>query len=187
MIVAVDTETLGLDPDRHPIWEAAAIVYDEERDAVRARFVWQIRLTADDLDRADPIALRIGRFEERRASDDELLDPAEFAAAFAEITTGAHLLGAVPSFDEERLRRLLARHDVEHGWHYHLIDVETLAIGYLLGRTGRLDAPNVARHLPWNSAELTDALGIDVEESSKHTALGDAEWALAIWRRVNER
>lgn len=55
----VDTETTGLDPDFHEIWEVGLIVNDEER-------LWQLPV---DLKRADPKALEIGRFHERYKAD----------------------------------------------------------------------------------------------------------------------
>jgi hypothetical protein len=54
----IDTETTGLDPDRHEIWEIALIVDDQE-------YQWFLPV---DLGKADPIALNIGRFHERYRS-----------------------------------------------------------------------------------------------------------------------
>jgi hypothetical protein len=54
-------------------------------------------------------------------------------------------------------------------WHYHIIDVEILAAGKL----GAIP--------PYSSSELTAALGVVVDEATKHTALGDVEWAMALY------
>lgn len=173
MICFVDTETTGLDPDRHEIWEVAAIRYnpgtDEVLDAAR---LWQLPV---DLGRADSVALKIGRFHERRLLSGFLTDLVRFARSFAEYTRGAHLAGAVVSFDEERLRRLLRRNGACPEWHYHLVDVEALVAGAL----------KVAP--PWKSDDLSSAIGVDPTKFDRHTAMGDCEWALAQYRAVMGR
>lgn len=163
----VDTETTGLDPDRHEIWEVALILRDTE--GVEVERQWQLRV---DLGLADPFALNIGQFHERRYENSDLAHPADFALDFADLTWGAHLVGAVPSFDEERLRRFLRRHGACPGWHYHLVDVENLAAGAL------------AMPPPWDSSELSRVVGIDPDNYEKHTALGDARWARDIYDKV---
>lgn len=186
----VDTETTGLDPQRHSIWEVGLITPD---GAERA---WQFPV--DEMS-ADPIALDIGRYWERRWSTCNDVDPlaaiyeaherrsrrknfpdegravrpdATWCAHFRDLTAGCHLAGAVVSFDEERLRRLLHASGVLHRWHYHLVDVEALAAGKL------------GADPPWDSGELSRALGVYPEDFGRHTALGDARWAQAIYRAV---
>lgn len=199
----LDTETTGLDPDRHEVWEVGLILRDNE--GVEFERVWQLPV---DLGRADAMALGIGRWYERRwpwpaydrgahvrdANDDEdeqritsavlgtgpyVVPPfrmAEWAALFAELTNGAHLVGAVISFDEERLRRLLRRHGACPTWHYHLIDVEALAAGWLAR-----DPDSLPLQPPWNSETLSNLVGVTVGDFDRHTALGDARWAKAIY------
>lgn len=189
----VDTETTGLDPDRHQIWEVALIVDDQE-------FRWFLPV---DLGRAEPVALTIGGYHERHpqrfGSDEAISDtdfayPSQFAPDFAALTRGCHLVGAVISFDEERLRKLLRSNGACPEWHYHLIDVEALAVGYLAGvsdalvRYGRASAPDGVQAapvgLPWKSEDVSRLLGVDPEQFNKHTALGDARWAKAIYEAV---
>lgn len=175
----VDTETTGLDADRHEIWEVGLIIGD-------CGYRWFLPV---DLGRADPIALKIGRYHERhpRAYDSQLAmtdcaSLSQFAEQFAWLTRGRHLVGAVVSFDEERLRRLLQRNGACPEWHYHLIDVEALAVGYLAGISDGMEDSH--RALPWQSDGLTAASGVVVPKGDKHTALGDARWAKAIYEAV---
>jgi hypothetical protein len=98
-----------------------------------------------------------------------------WAAQFARLTWGATLVGAVVSFDEERLRRYLRAWGACPGWHYHLADVENLVAGKLGA------AP------PWDSSELSAAAGVDPATFDKHTALGDARWAMALYDAVMGR
>lgn len=195
----VDTETTGLDPDLHEIWEVGLILRD---DGIESEYTWQLPV---DLGRADPMALKIGRFHERRWTgeghvglDREYVSKAVVAPEsmgywcelFTALTLGAHLVGAVVSFDEERLRRLLRRHGECPMWHYHLVDVEALAAGWV----GHLDSTGDIEHAawgyvdsgapPWKSDDLSLAVGVDPEHFDRHTALGDARWAKAIYDAV---
>jgi len=172
MLAFVDTETTGLDPDLHEIWEVGLIIDDRE-------YVWQLPV---DLGRADAVALRISHYHECRGTF--LTDLREFAEGFADLTRGRHLVGAVPSFDEERLRKLLRANGACPEWHYHLIDVEALAVGYLHGCNadhGRLDTPK----LPWRSDDLSRACGVEPPgDDERHTALGDARWAKRLYEAI---
>lgn len=183
VLAFVDTETTGLDPDRHEVWELALIL--RRPDRTETEYVWQLPV---DLGRAEAKALEIGRFYGRQnlGGPD---DPWDVARRFAELTAGAHLVGAVPSFDDAFLKRFLRAHGACPGWHYHLVDVEALAIGWLAGRYHEhvaegVEAPLLPPSPPWNSGDLTDCLGLVIDESTKHTALGDARWAKAIYDRV---
>lgn len=177
-VVFVDCETTGLDPERHEIWEVALI--HDSADGWKEH-VWYLPV---DLGRADPAALQLGRFHERLHGI--MVDPRVFASVFARLTRGKHLAGAVVSFDEERLRKLLRANGACPEWHYHLIDVEALAVGYLHGKGGMVAGQEGGwlPGLPWNSDELTAALGVDISDLDRHTALGDARWAKAIYEAV---
>ncbi len=201
----VDTETTGLDPDRHEIWEVGLILPDGKEHE------WQLPV---DLARADPIALNIGRFHERRRKSwnsvavgrpavEFQANPARFAFDFARLTRGLHLAGAVVSFDAERLWRLLRANGECPMWHYHLIDVEALAAGYVSAQsegegadgtrgTIRVERPdgtinNIDGRPPWKSDDLSRAVGVDPDDFDRHTALGDARWAKAIYVAVMGR
>lgn len=181
----IDTETDGVHPDRR-VWEVAIIRRDEAGERERHFFV------ATDLRTADPFGLQVGRFYERHPMGIALTDPdrsrtvkvdAEFGtgvvlteklAAFevARWTHGAHLVGAVPNFDADCLDKMLRRHGLIPAWHYHLIDVEAMAVGWLRARGGKFNPP-------WKSDELSTCMGIEPpSESERHTAMGDARWAM---------
>lgn len=186
----VDTETLGLDADHQPVWEVGLI------DSAGAEHHWFLQVTPRELTLAHPMALEIGRFDERY---DPLAatSPALFAHHFAGLVRGCHLVGAVVSFDEERIRRMCWAAGAPVTWHYHIIDVEPLAAGYVLGqfvaiqdvgRNPEADGPTqeeVEQALPpWDSNSLSLAVGVDPEDFDRHTALGDARWAKALYEAV---
>ena len=56
--------------------------------------------------------------------------------------------------------------------------VENLAAGYLAAKGHRFP-------LPYSSGDLTEALGVDPGTAEeKHTALGDARWAMRLYDAV---
>lgn len=177
-VVYVDCETTGLDPDRHEIWDLAIITGDG------TEYDWHLRPNLKD---ADPGALRITDFYRRTADWDRLRDLGDDAPAWetpntayyvphevARLTSGKHLVGAVPSFDAAFIERLLRKAGLVPAWHYHLIDVESLA-------AGKLGLPP-----PWSSDDLAEKLGVP-RLDGKHTALGDARWAMKMYEAVMTR
>lgn len=199
LMLVVDVETTSLCPITGQIWVAAAILYDRRERRARLEVAWQLPVRLDDPEDFDPESLAIGRFAERRLPAEELADPAVFAQDFARLSKGLPIVGANPSFDTERLARLLRRFDEEPAWHYRPVDVEALAVGFLHGQAAGRNAlahpgsssagrvPEAADRLPWGSTEVARVLGIERPGEEAHTALGDCRWELAIWRAVCER
>lgn len=184
-ICFLDLETTGLDPDRHEVWEIGVIVRDRDGDHDH---LWRIE---PDLAKADPNGLRIGRYYERttglRHSGEDAWNvapgvwnkskevgdvwsgPAAVAAKLARLLDGTHIVGAVPSFDAEFLKRFLPANGQAYTAHYHLHCVETMALGHL-------KALDVAVDFGTNSDSLSSLLGVDPAKYDRHTALGDARW-----------
>lgn len=171
--VFIDTETTSLDRKRRRIWDIAYIIRDAGKPDVEKQFF----LNAD-LANADPISLNIGKYYERHPDPYGMVDTLESRApwdVFPEVAKdlrNAYLVGAVPSFDEETLAREFRTHGMVSTWHYHLIDVETLAAG-LLG----IDPP-------WNFDNVTAKFGLKYDERERHTALGDARMARGLYDAV---
>lgn len=194
----IDIETTGLDPERHEPWEIAVIRREPGQEDEEC--VWLLR---PNLGRADPDALRIGRFYERTSQAEDggagthaVLtgtawhpQPKVAALEVAQATAGAHLVGAVPSFDAAFLARWLRLNGAAPSWHYHLICVEAVAAGLLWERWRRLTEDGKYPHEchappqpPWDTDELSELiLGARPREEARHTALGDARWARAMW------
>lgn len=162
----VDCETTGLDPERNEVWEVGLILVGTDNSD--GEYEWQLPV---DLGWADAMALTVSGYHGRRVGSASS-SPHEFARKFSRLTHGAHLVGAVPSFDDAFLKRLLRANGACPGWHYHLIDTEALVAG-LLGISP-----------PWNSNDLSKAVGVDSESFERHTALGDARWARATYDAV---
>ena len=168
-IVFLDTETLGLELD-DPIWELALIRRETDGNEVEHHFfVQHVR----DVPASLPEAFAIDY--ETRYDPDAAWDRNELRPVLRHLLRDRpHVVGAVPNFDTERIAHQLHI----DGWHYHLIDVENLAVGYLAGQRETVPA------LPWDSNALSRRLGINPDGFVRHTALDDARWARAIWDRI---
>lgn len=206
-ICFIDTETTGIHPGRRA-WEIAIIRREVDgTERTLHAFVADVDLSA-----ADPYGLKVGRFYDRHpAYNNGLNDPADawgngygpmpddaqvmlecdVAEHVERMTRGAHLVGAVPSFDAEVFADMLRRHQLTPAFHYHLIDVEALAVGYLAA-LDMVESKEVGRSLshpaltlPWRSDDLSRACGVEpAGDDERHTALGDARWAQRLYDAI---
>ncbi|KAB2347320.1 3'-5' exonuclease family protein [Actinomadura rudentiformis] len=197
-ICFLDTETTGLGRD-DDIWEFAAIV----REPDGAEWEYHMFIQHD--------TQRCARLPEEFLTDHRARFPisgdadwhpdvrSRKGAAYeiANILSGGpHIVGAVPSFDTERIALLLRRFGLEPDWHYHLIDVETMAVGWLNGVAARVtdealmdghEAPALDRSRlapPWDSNAIARAIGVDPDAYERHTAMGDVRWVRAQYDAI---
>lgn len=213
-IVFLDTEFTTLSKAHREIWEIALIVRDPGQPD--QEYEWQIR---PSLKFASPDSLRIGRYYQRNRIADrpvgtavlvadpthpELLDDltcpsprlttAEAVAAqVARMIDGAYLVGAVPSSDEVALDLFLPQHGQVLATHYRIRCVETLLLGYLLGRraercqqlglpVGEDPHPLAVPPPPWDPVEMSRLAGVlPPGDDVAHRALVDARWARDMW------
>lgn len=167
----VDVETTHLDRDLRRAWEVALIV--REPFAADVEHCWQIRTEDLDLDRANPASLDIGRFAHRHHNATAHPEAHVAARMHAETGNRAVLVGAIPSFDEHTLWRMLTRHGHIPTWHHRICDVEAMARAVL-------GWPAAAGSL----GELAAALGLDVDPGQRHSALYDARTARDVYDLV---
>ena len=192
-VAFIDTETTGLDPDWDRIWQVAVIVFTE--DAGWQEHCWQVELPVRYVGMNGDVNTAGGYSPTAWASDwvkantallakydhDSALTEDATAERLIALTSGRHIIGAVPAFDDRRLHHLLRRVDPRRWatstpWHYHTLDVETLIVGHL--------APDMPP-LPWSSRDLSRAVGVDPDLFGQaHDALNDARWAKACWEAV---
>jgi hypothetical protein len=179
-IVAVDTETVGLSLGPDVIWEFAGI--RREPDGTMQTLHLFI---AHDLDLAADMPAKFRADHDARFDLSACVSRESAAGQIFDFlgdrgTGRPHIVGAVPNFDTERLAFLIEdAAGLTPGWHYHLIDVEALVVGYLAGK-GVVLRPD----LPWDSDDLSWAIGVDAPAETRHQAMADARWALAIYDRV---
>lgn len=162
-LVFLDTETTGLDPRTHEVWDIGLIV-----DGVEHEY----HVLPRKADVADSTALRIGRFYQRtrlgsgwRWNDRQIV-----AERIATLTADRMLVGVVPGFDADFLRAFLLANDYAPAWHYQLVDAEVLAAGRL----------GIAP--PWDTQDICRRIGVEpAGETERHTAIGDAREARRLF------
>lgn len=188
-VVFIDTETTGIDPLAHEVWEFAYIkrTYDDgyiggyvDDKPVRAA----IKI---DESLANPFALEIGRYYERSDGD---FTRATFGGGVLHYfskdvletlqrdTKGALLCGWNVHFDAAFLKKLLNENGLAPRWDYHFIDLTALC----LGQPGVWDWA-LANKISGNT--LAERFGVpELGGSVRHTALGDSCWARDVFDAV---
>lgn len=200
-LIFMDTETTGLEHDAD-IWEFAAIRREPdgsetelhlfiEHDEQKCRQLPESFLT-DHLARFPGHGQEV---ERRRAAHSILGFTSKRGNG-----ERPHIVGAVPNFDTERIEVLIRTEGIvrKPEWHYHLIDVENLAVGYLRassvalfnnsdGDDAQIERANEMADVcapPWDSDALSRAVRVDPDDYARHTAMGDVEWARDIYDSV---
>jgi hypothetical protein len=198
-LAIMDTETTSLRHDRQ-IWEFAVIQRDPGQPD---REVW-VMVEDVDLSEANVVSLKIGRFYERhplavgrdRAARTglEILPETEAVVRLERAVRDRVIIGNCPAFDTQAGQATLWRNALLWAAHYQPLDVETAAAGYLSGLhavatsaaawpRGRVpDDLDMLLTPPYNSDELEHELGLGlVDETQRHTALGDARRVRDVW------
>jgi len=174
-LVFLDTETTGL-ALTDDIWEFAAI--RREQDGTETTLHLFVEHDEQKCARL-PQSFRDDHYA-RFPSHGRETSKVSAANTIANFLAGndegrPHIVGAVPNFDTERLSLLLDWRTPP--WHYHLIDVENLAVGYLAAKGTRVEPP-------WNSDDISRLVGVEPPTDRRHTAMGDAEWARDVYDAV---
>jgi DNA polymerase-3 subunit epsilon len=159
-LVYLDTETTGLDPARHEVWEVAWAV--DDGDIVN-------RFLPHTLRTADAQALELNGYY-RRSPLGEPWSGTDIE--LRQVLTGATVVGSNPAFDTAFLR---ARWGVAP-WHHRTIAVESVALG-IYG----WDRPKGLK-------DVTAALradGFDIPEPD-HTAAGDVATLRAAYEALRK-
>lgn len=153
--IVVDTETTSLNTQTCTILEVAAI---NLTTGETLRFVPFIDATS--LAEAEPIALSVNRYYERRLFE-ETQDRDSTARSYSLLTKmlrGNSLAGSNPRFDAAVLKRVIGE-----VWHHRLPDLSSYAAGVLgLPITELLGLDKVCEKL-------------DITNIEPHSALGDAQ------------
>lgn len=192
--VVLDGETTGLNRFTDEFWEFAAVRFDA--DGTRT----DIAVFVDhDPAKAGHLPEWFRKDHDMRFRPDAALSVPAFlnviGALFA-VPEGTpynlrpHVYGAVPEFDLAILGRML--HDAGRPvpWHHHTTDLETDALGYLRGiraQAGDCGCDPLADTFPgppWDSGDLSRAIGVDPDQFARHTAMGDVQWAIAIGEKT---
>ena len=156
-LVFLDTETTGLDPERHEVWEIAYAVDDGPIESA---------VVPHTLSHPDPKALKLNGYLDRGDVEPDWA----FEELLRASLKGATLVGANPVFDATFLRTRWQ----SAPWRHRLWDVEAYAAG-VLGLDVLMGLAGVAlalRHL-----------GHEIPEPD-HTAAGDVATLRACFRAL---
>jgi len=170
-LIVCDVETTGLIQGVHVALEIAALdtaTGEEMYIAPRVDpYAWQ---------RADPVAMSINRYFERRVYEHivPMSDEANLAHRLGEMLAGNTLGGSNPRFDLEMVRAFLDRHEVETEPHHRLADLSAYAAGVL-----DLDPTE----LP-GLAEVCRRVGLAT--APDHTAMQDARVTWRCFKALRE-
>ncbi len=168
-LVFLDTETTSLRHDRRA-WEIGLVARAD--DGTHVEVSWFVDAEDLDLGNADLMSLKIGRFHERHPGIRGCEPEAMVLLEIEHYTRGATIVGAVPWFDTDVLGQRMRANGICPSWHYHLVDVETLAAGAL-----RLAPPR-------DFDTLLNQYGLVYAEADRHTALGDARMVRDLYDAV---
>lgn len=164
MLISLDIETTGLDPEVHEAWEVA-LVNEEE-----AEHIWHFPVT--DLTTASPQALQMNGFYERAHIVGEHDSLETQAREIARGTVGATFIGFnVAAFDAAFLAKLLCKYGYAPAWEHRHLELGSFVAG-AVGAKHALSSRAVEDMVPRLSDE------------DPHTALGDARWNMRVYRAV---
>lgn len=169
-LIFVDTETTGLTPTVHRVWEAAVIV-DDELEVV------QFDIGDDAWALAEPEALDVNGARTRRGAG-TVLPMADAASWVADRFAGRTVVGKNPQFDVAMLSSTFQL-EGPAPWHYRVVDVDAMLLDRCLALGLDVD-------VPWRSQGLVDALGLGhlADGLDLHTAAGDVTWVKRVWDRL---
>ena len=169
-VVCVDIETTSLDPYDRLAWDIGMVRRSLDGTYDSRQFF--VDLTERQIERADSESLDIGGFDERYNSL-EALSPRTVASHVFDFTRGAYMAGICVDFDTRTVGDLLHSQNLTPPWDYHIVDLRALVVG--------------AHGVGFNQSQddLADLMNIErQDESTKHTAIGDAEFNASLLRAL---
>lgn len=176
----IDTETTGLDPNKHEILEIAVVV--EQDGKVIDKFVGKIKPKM--IASAEPKALEMNGYAKNPEAWSTAPTMEEVGPILVKMLEGCTLVGHNVSFDEDFLKQNLKRAGVLGKIPYHKIDTVTLVYEHLspLGLK-RVSLDSVRDFLSWDKEGAHTAMK-DVEDTRKLFLLC---WRMGFWTRLKLR
>lgn len=177
----IDCETLGLDP-LAPVWEFAGVRLDRDgREMARETFLIQ----HNPGDWPDQLPEQFRADYQDRYRPESAWATNHAAKRIKAVTDGAVIAGSNPSFDMLRLEKLLRANGVAPGWHYHPLDIPSMALGWIARRAHHYESlHSSSSDVGWKSDRLSNLICISPTSYARHTAAGDVNWCLAQWRAM---
>lgn len=160
MMIFLDTETGGLDPQRHPLIEVAWALDNGPIECI---------VLPHDIYACDPDALRINGYHARNLGDPEKWATSADVTHLWDALAGATICAANPAFDASFLSagwRVWTGGTEQPPWHYRMLDIESFAAAHM-GLPAFSSPPGLNKIAAW----LAEA-GAEIP-TPDHTAAGD--------------
>ena len=172
----IDTETTGLNPDRHEVIEFACIIVRQierpgrgpETEIVEE---FEIKIKPEHIENAEETALRINGYTE----EDWIfaIDAKNAWEHIAKKVAGCNMVSHNITFDHAFVTKSLEKYNVENTFHFHKIDTISMAFARLY------DRPDVQK---FSLRALCDFF--KVENSKAHTALADTRALYEVYKKM---
>ncbi len=172
----IDTETTGLDVERHEIIQIGGVVVEPKTNpdgSVAYDIVeeFEIKVKPEHIETAEKVALRVNGYDEAEWVFAFTLK--EAMTSFAEKTKDAIMVGHNLAFDFAFLMRAFSVTGVENKMHYHKLD--TISIAFAKSKK-REDIDKFSLYY------LCQIFGI--ENKRAHTALADARATFELYKKL---
>lgn len=171
-LVFIDLETTGLDFDRHEIIEVACLVVDTKTLKIKKRF--HRKVVPEHLETADSSALKLVGFSPKAWKRAQPLK--QVIKVLNRLAPGGIFTGWNVSFDRPFLEKSAREKDMILNFDYHWIDVMSL---FYEESFSNKDIKRL------NLGHVCEVLGIKRKDA--HTAMGDVETTLAVYRYLRAR
>jgi DNA polymerase-3 subunit epsilon len=168
IMIVIDTETSGLDPDKYSLLSIGAIDFE---DPAR-RFYEECHIFDGALVSRE--ALTINGFTDEGIRDSSKMSDAELVKKFiswASASSDTTFAGENPAFDRDFMKKTAQRHGIEWKFAHRTVDLHSIAYGYIQGQ---------GRELPMKNGHTGQDLGatlrlVGMSDTRKaHNALEDA-------------
>ena len=165
----LDIETTGLNPFYHNVWEIGYVLEPEGEEVL-----FQVRLSAIHLDRADPHALKMNGYHERVDLEGAVSQSAAVDKMQVDFA-GRSLIAQPAIFDLTFIRRMFWQEIIAESWSHRAVhDLKTFALG-VLSRNPNYNRPYQGNVYDLSGDKLAEIFNVP-KPVDQHSALADAIW-----------
>jgi len=187
LLIFLDTETTGLDPDKHRTLEIAYKVLDSRSDLAVISYEATVSQPAEVWAEADPESLEVNGFtwEQTLSGKSEKVVASEILNDLNRLELGQKegvFICQNPSFDRAFFNQMinvdLQRHN---GWPYHWLDLASMYWGVQLSQNK--DFPKQLEESELSKNKIAKRYDL-AEEESPHRAMNGVDHLIACYKAI---